>query len=209
MADIAAGMYALTGILTALYERERTGAGSALEVSMLEALAEWMTQPMLFATYGGVPPRRAGARHASISPYGPYTAGDGNAVFIGVQNDREWVVLCAHLLGDPELAARFPSNPERVAHDDELTGLIEAGLAGMTADAAAERLDALGIANARLRTAADLADHPQLAARDRWRTVPTPSGPVRMPLPPVTVAGRTPSLGRVPALGEDTDAVRG
>jgi itaconate CoA-transferase len=209
VADIAAGMYAFTGILTALYERERTGAGSALEVSMLEALAEWMTQPMLFATYGGAPPRRAGARHASISPYGPYTAGDGNAVFIGVQNDREWGVLCAQLLGDPALAARFPSNPDRVAHDDELTGLIEAGLAGMTADAAAERLDALGIANARLRTAAELADHPQLAARDRWRTVSTPGGPVRMPLPPVTVAGRTPSLGRVAALGADTDAVRG
>jgi itaconate CoA-transferase len=209
VADIAAGMYAFTGILTALYERERTGAGSALEVSMLEALAEWMTQPMLFATYGGVPPRRAGARHASISPYGPYTAGDGNVVFIGVQNDREWRVLCAKLLGDPALAARFPGNPDRVAHDDELTGLIEAGLAGMTADAAAERLDALDIANARLRTAADLADHPQLAARDRWRTLPTPAGPVRMPLPPVTVAGRTPSLGRVPALGADTDTVTG
>jgi itaconate CoA-transferase len=209
VADIAAGMYAFSGILTALYERERTGTGSALEVSMLEALAEWMTQPMLFATYGGVPPRRAGARHASISPYGPYLAGDRNVVFIGVQNDREWSVLCAQLLGDPELAARFPNNPDRVAHDDELTGLIEAGLAGMTADAAAERLDALGIANARLRTAADLADHPQLAARNRWRTVATPDGPVRMPLPPVTVAGRTPSLGRVPALGADTDAIRG
>jgi itaconate CoA-transferase len=209
VADIAAGMYAFTGILTALYERERTGAGCALEVSMLEALTEWMTQPMLYATYGGVPPRRAGARHASISPYGPYTAGDGNAVFIGVQNDREWRVLCAELLGDPELAARFPTNPDRVARDDELTALIEAGLAGLTADAAAERLDALGIANARLRTAAELADHPQLAARDRWRTVQTQGGPVRMPLPPVTVAGRTPSLGRVPALGEDTDAIRG
>jgi len=209
VADIAAGMYAFTGILTALYERERTGSGSALEVSMLEALTEWMTQPLLFATCGGVPPRRAGARHASISPYGPYTAGDGNAVFIGVQNDREWVVLCADLLGDPGLAARFPHNPDRVAHDDQLTGLIEAGLAGLTAAAAAARLDALGIANARLRTAADLADHPQLAARDRWRTVRTPGGPVRMPLPPVTVAGRTPTLGRVPALGEDDDAVRG
>jgi crotonobetainyl-CoA:carnitine CoA-transferase CaiB-like acyl-CoA transferase len=209
VADIAAGMHALTGILTALYERERTGAGSAIEVSLLDALAEWMTAPMLYATHGGVSPRRAGARHASISPYGPYTAGDGNAVFIGVQNDREWVALCVDLLGDPSLAARFPTNPVRVAHDDELTGVIEAGLVGMTADAAAVRLDELGIANARLRTAADLADHPQLAARDRWCTVQTPGGPVRMPLPPVTVAGRTPSLGRVPALGEDNDAVRG
>ena len=155
-----------------------------------------------------MPPRRAGARHASISPYGPYRAGDGNAVFVGVQNDREWAVLCAGLLGDPALAARYPTNPDRVAADDELTRLIEAGLAGTTADAAAARLDELGIANARLRTAAELLDHPQLRARDRWRTVPTPGGPVRALLPPVTVAGRTPELGAVPALGEHTAAVR-
>jgi crotonobetainyl-CoA:carnitine CoA-transferase CaiB-like acyl-CoA transferase len=202
VADIAAGMYAYSGILTALYERERTGRGTDLTVSMLEALAEWMTQPMLFASYGGVPPRRAGARHASISPYGPYRAGDGNAVFVGVQNDREWAVLCAGLLGDPDLARRYPTNPDRIAHDDELTALIEGGLAGLTADAAAARLDELGIANARLRSAAELAGHPQLAARDRWRDVDTPGGPVRMPLPPVTVTGRTPTLGPVPALGE-------
>jgi crotonobetainyl-CoA:carnitine CoA-transferase CaiB-like acyl-CoA transferase len=208
VADIAAGMYAFSGILTALYERERTGLGTDLEVSMLEALGEWMTQPMLFARYGGEPPRRAGARHASISPYGPYAAGDGNAVFIGVQNDREWAVLCAHLLGDPALAHRYPTNPDRVAHDDELTRRIEAGLVGMTADAAATRLDELGIANARLRTAAELADHPQLAARDRWRSVDTPGGPVWALLPPVTVAGRTPTLGAVPAPGEHTAAVR-
>jgi itaconate CoA-transferase len=208
VADIAAGMYAFSGILTALYERERTGAGTDLGVSMLEALGEWMTQPMLYGAYGGVPPRRAGARHASISPYGPYRAGDGNAVFIGVQNDREWVVLCSHLLGDPDLAARYPTNPDRVAHDDELTRLVEAGLAGLTADAAAARLDQLGIANARLRTAAELADHPQLAARDRWRTVETPGGPVRMPLPPVTVTGRSPTLAPVPSLGEHSTLVR-
>ncbi|HEY6747056.1 MAG TPA: CaiB/BaiF CoA-transferase family protein [Mycobacteriales bacterium] len=207
VADIAAGMYAYTGILTALYERERTGAGTAVEVSMLEALAEWMTQPLLFAGYGGSPPRRAGARHASIAPYGPYRAKDG-VVFLGVQNDREWVVLCTDLLGDPELAARFPTNPDRVAHDDELTGLIEAGLAGLSADEATARLDRMGIATARLRTAAELADHPQLAARDRWRPVDTPGGPVRALLPPVTVAGRSPRLGPVPALGQHTDAVR-
>jgi crotonobetainyl-CoA:carnitine CoA-transferase CaiB-like acyl-CoA transferase len=201
-------MYAYTGILTALYDRERTGHGSSFEVSMLEALGEWMTQPMLFSAYGGAPPRRVGARHASISPYGPYVAGDGAAVFIGVQNDREWAVLCARLLDDPALAARFPANPDRVAHDDEITARIEAGLAGMTADEAAERLDGIGIANARLRTAAELADHPQLAARDRWRSVDTPGGPVRTLLPPVTVAGWTPSLGPVPAPGEHTEAVK-
>ena len=174
---------------------------------MLEALAEWMSQPLLFAAYGGSPPRRAGARHASIAPYGPYRTGDG-VVFIGVQNDREWAVLCTDLLGDPALAARFPTNPDRVAHDESLTGLIEAGLAGLSADQAAARLDELGIANARLRTAAELADHPQLAARDRWRSVATPGGPVRALLPPVTVAGRLPTLGSVPALGEHTEAVR-
>jgi itaconate CoA-transferase len=117
-------------------------------------------------------------------------------------------VLCTQLLGDPGLAARYPTNPDRVASDDELTGLIETGLAGLTADAAAARLDELGIANARLRTAAELADHPQLAARDRWRTVQTPGGPVRMPLPPVTVTGRTPTLGPVPSPGEHTTTVR-
>jgi itaconate CoA-transferase len=201
-------MYAYSGILTALYERERTGAGTALEVSMLEALGEWMTQPLLFSVYGGVPPRRAGARHASIAPYGPYLAGDGAAVFIGVQNDREWTVLCSQLLGDPSLAARFPTNSDRVTHDEELTALIEAGLAGLTADEAAARLDAIGIANARLRTAAELAEHPQLAARDRWRAVDTPGGPVRTLLPPVTVAGRSPELGAVPSLGEHTAGVR-
>ena len=208
VADIAAGMYAFTGVLTALYERERTGAGSTVEVAMLDALGEWMSQPYLYSVYGGEPPRRSGARHASISPYGPYAAADGQ-VFLGLQNEREWAVLCREILGRPELTTdtRFATNPDRVAHDDELTPIIEAALGTLaTADIEA-RLDAAGIANARLRTPAEFAAHPQLAARDRWREVATPGGPVRSLLPPVTVPGREAAMGAVPALGEHTAAI--
>jgi len=208
VADIAAGMYAYTGVLTALYERERTGHGSSFEVAMLDALGEWMSQPVLFTGYGGQPPRRTGARHASISPYGPYEAADGQ-VFIGLQNEREWAVLCADVLRQPELIAdpRFSTNTDRVAHDDQLTAIIEAQLAGKSVDDVVTALDTAGIATARLRTPAEFATHPQLAARDRWRDVGTPAGPVRALLPPVTVPGREPAMGRVPALGEHTAAV--
>ena len=208
VADIAAGMYAYTGVLTALYERERTGSGSSFTVSLLDALGEWMTQPYLYTVYGGREPRRTGARHASISPYGPYQA-RGGEVFIGLQNEREWVVLCDRVLGRPELAAdeRFATNPDRVKHDDELTVIIEDVLASMTPDEVVARLDAAGIASARLRTPAEFAAHPQLAARDRWREAATPGGPVRALLPPVIVPGREPAMGAVPALGQHTEAV--
>jgi len=208
VADIAAGMYAFTGVLTGLYERERTGVGSAVEVAMLDALAEWMSQPVLFTEYGGQPPRRTGARHASISPYGPYQATDGQ-VFVGLQNEREWAALCTEVLRQPELSTdpRFATNTDRVGHDDELTAIIEAVLASMSADEVITLLDRAGIATARLRTPAELAAHPQLAARDRWREVDTPAGPIRAVLPPVTVADREPVMGRVPALGEHTAAV--
>ena len=208
VADIAAGMYAYSGVLTALYERERTGTGSTVEVAMLDALGEWMSQPYLFSVYGAQPARRTGARHASISPYGPYQAGDGQ-IFLGLQNEREWAVLCREILRQPELAAdpRFATNTDRVAHDDQLTDVIEAALAARPADEVAAMLDAAGIANARLRTPAEFAAHPQLAARDRWRDVDTPAGPVRALLPPVTVPGREPPMRPVPALGAHTRAV--
>jgi itaconate CoA-transferase len=208
VADIAAGMYAYTGVLTALYERERTGAGSTVEVAMLEALGEWMSQPYLFTVYGGQPPRRTGARHASISPYGPYAAKDGQ-IFIGLQNEREWAVLCTEILGQRELIddPRFATNAERAANDHELTPIIEAALQELTASEIEARLDAAGIANARLRTPAEFAAHPQLAARNRWRDVATPTGEVRVLLPPVTVAGREPVMGSVPALGQHTAAI--
>jgi itaconate CoA-transferase len=208
VADIAAGMYAFTGVLTALYERERTGAGSVTEVAMLDALGEWMTQPYLYSVYGGEPPRRTGARHASISPYGPYSAADGQ-VFLGLQNEREWAVLCREILGQPDLIAdeRFATNTDRVAHDGQLTQIIETALGQLTAAEIEARLDAAGIANARLRTPAEFAAHPQLAARDRWRQVDTPAGQVRALLPPVTVPGREPAMGAVPAPGEHTEAI--
>jgi len=208
VADIAAGMYAFTGVLTALYERERTGAGSVVDVAMLDALGEWMTQPYLYSIYGGEPPRRTGARHASISPYGPYTAADGQ-VFLGLQNEREWAVLCREILGRPELVSdpRFATNTDRVRNDEQLTLIIETALRQLTAAEVERRLDAAGIANARLRTPAEFAAHPQLAARDRWRQVDTPAGPVRALLPPVTVPGREPAMGNVPALGEHTAAI--
>jgi itaconate CoA-transferase len=208
VADIAAGMYAFTGVLTALYERERTGAGTTVEVAMLDALGEWMSQPYLFSVYGGQPPRRTGARHASISPYGPYAAKDGQ-VFLGLQNEREWAVLCTAILGQPELIddPRFATNTERAANDDELTPIIEAALQELTAGEVEARLDTAGIANARLRTPAEFAAHPQFAARDRWRDVATPTGKVRALLPPVTVNGREAAMGSVPALGQHTAAI--
>ncbi len=210
VADIAAGMYAFSGILTALYERERTGQGTNVDVSMLEALGEWMSQPVNFTVYGQHPARRTGARHTSISPYGPYTVAGGGQVFIGIQNEREWAVLCQQILGRPELITdeRFATNVDRVAHDTELTAIIEAALAGFPADRLTDRLDQAGIANARLRTPQEFAEHPQLAARDRWREVDTPGGPVRALLPPVTVPGREPLMGPVPALGQHNEAIR-
>ncbi len=210
VADISAGMYALTGVLTALYERERTGVGTSVEVAMLDALGEWMSQPYFYDRYGGSPPPRTGARHASIAPYGPYRAGDGGQVFIGVQNEREWTVLCTDVLIRPDLVAdpRFVRNSCRVENDAELRVLLEAALAGWTADQVTVRLDEVGIANARLRTMAEFAEHPQLQARDRWRDVGSPAGPLRSLLPPVTVPGREPAMGPVPAVGQHTDAIR-
>jgi itaconate CoA-transferase len=208
VADIAAGMYAYSGVLTALYERERTGRGASFEVSLLDALGEWMTQPYYYTVYGGTEPVRTGARHASISPYGPYAA-RGGQVFLGLQNDREWVVLCDKVLGRPELTAdpRFATNPVRATHDAELRSIIEGVFAALTPDEVAARLDAAGIANARLRTPAEFAAHPQLEARDRWREVDTPGGQVRTLLPPVTVPGREPAMGAVPAPGQHTDSI--
>jgi itaconate CoA-transferase len=210
VADIAAGMYAYSGVLSALYERERTGEGSGFEVSMLDALGEWAGFPYYYTNYGGSPPPRNGARHAAISPYGPYTAGDGAVVFIGVQNEREWAALCENVLRQPELAldGRFERNSLRVEHDGELTEIIEKALAGSSASEVEQRLDDAGIASARMRTMAEFAEHPQLVARGRWGEVATPGGPVTALLPPVEVPGREPRLDPVPALGEHSDAIR-
>ena len=210
VADISAGMYAYTGVLTALYERERTGRGGSFQVAMLDALGEWMSQPYYYSVYGGRPAERTGARHAIIEPYGPYPAAAGSQVFLGIQNAREWALLCEQVLGRPELIddERFATNPDRVAHRAELTGIISAVLAELPADEVEARLEAAGIASARMRTPAEFAGHPQLAARDRWRDVDSPPGPIRALLPPVTVPGREAVMGAVPALGQHTAAIR-
>jgi itaconate CoA-transferase len=208
VADIAAGMYAFSGVLAALYERERTGHGSRFDVAMLDALGEWMGAPYYYHVHGGHPVRRSGARHVSISPYGPYAAADGQ-VFIGLQNDREWAVLCERVLRAPDLTTdeRFRTNPDRLAHDAELTGIIEQALAAMTAAEVAALLDDAGIANARMRTPAEFAAHPQLAARDRWREVGSAGGPVRALLPPITFPDREAAMGDIPEPGQHTAAI--
>jgi itaconate CoA-transferase len=209
VADIAAGMYAYSGILTALYDRERTGRGARLQVSMLDALGEWMSQPAYFSSYGGEPPRRTGARHPSISPYGPFKVSDG-WVFLGIQNEREWLVFCREILQRDDLACdpRLAGNAARVAHNDELTAIIEGSFAKRSADEVTGMLDRAGIGSARLRSPAELTRHPQLRARDRWKPVATPAGDIDALLPPVLVAGQEPVIGSVPALGQHTAAIR-
>ena len=211
IADIAAGMYAFSGILAALLRRERTGEGAALEVSLFDALAEWMGYPAYYTEYGGGAPARTGARHAAIAPYGPYVAGDGKAVYFGIQNDREWARFCERVLGRPELAIdpRFSSNASRVEHQAVLDEVIAAAFVPLTAAVAIERLDAAGIANARMNTVREFVDHPQLAARNRWRDVDSPVGPLRALVPPFTLDGQEPRMDAIPAVGEHTDAILG
>jgi crotonobetainyl-CoA:carnitine CoA-transferase CaiB-like acyl-CoA transferase len=208
VADIAAGMYAYSGVLAALHQRRRTGRGQALEVSMLEALGEWMGYPYFFARYGGADPARAGASHSTIAPYGPVRVGSGETVNVGLQNEREWERFCAVVLQRPELATdpRFAGNAARVAHRAELDALVAAEFADLDLNEAQRRLERAGIAYARQRDMAEFAAHPQLAARDRWREVGTEAGPVQALLPPVTAGWDVP-MGAVPAAGEHTAAV--
>jgi crotonobetainyl-CoA:carnitine CoA-transferase CaiB-like acyl-CoA transferase len=210
VADIAAGMYAFTGVLTALYEREHTGRGTRFEVSMLEALGEWMGFPYYWTQYGGVPPVRSGARHATIAPYGPFAAGDGGQVFLAIQNQREWGVLCRDVLVRPDLEhdERYATNPDRLANRPALEAEITDAFRDLTADQVLERLDRANIANGLLRDLAGFAAHPQLAARDRWREVDSPAGPLRALLPPVTVPGREPRMAPIPAVDEHGPAIR-
>ena len=207
VADIAGGMYAFSSILAALYARERTGAGAALEVSLFEALTEWMAQPMYYAMYTGMPPARTGTSHATIAPYGTFRTGDGGTVQLGVQNDREWHRLCEQVLERPELAddPRFATNPARVAGRAELDREIEAVLSAYAPDEVVRRLDAAQIANARLNTVGDLLAHPQLA--HRWTEMGSPAGPIRTLPSPVSTGGPAPAFGPIPAVGEHTDAI--
>ena len=208
VADIAAGMYAYSGVLAALLRRATTGEVTAVEVSLFEALAEWMGSPAYYTLYSGRQPARIGAEHATIAPYGPYGTADGT-VLLAVQNDREWRSLCAVLLANPEVAdePRFVTNSARVAHRAELNALISAALADLETDAATALLDRAGVASARINQVRDFLDHPVLAGRDRWRTVAVPGGKMTALRPPVDLAGIEPVMGPVPAAGEHTDAI--
>ena len=209
IADIAAGMYAYTGVLTALFNRMKTRKGTVMEVSMLEALGEWMGYPAYYAAYGGKEPQRSGASHATIYPYGPFLCGDNKTVFIGLQNEREWKRFCEFVLEDSALSedARFITNTDRSTNKDELKQIIEAKFEAFTSDQIIERVEEAKIANARLNTMKDFFAHPQLTARKRWKQVQTPQGEIAALKPPVTMAGIDYVMNPIPDLGEHTEAI--
>ncbi|MFM2120172.1 MAG: hypothetical protein RL722_1640, partial [Pseudomonadota bacterium] len=206
IADIAAGMAAYSNVLAALIERGRTGQGRHIDVSMLEAMVEWMGFPMYYAFDGAAPPPRSGAAHATIYPYGPFPAGDGKTVMLGLQNEREWVIFCEQVLQRPALAKdeRYAANARRNAARAELRAVIVEVFATLTAEQVVQRLEAAGIANAQVNTMADVWAHAQLKARDRWTEVATPAGPVPALLPPGRKDGR---MDPIPALGQHTRAI--
>jgi itaconate CoA-transferase len=208
VADIAAGMYAYSGILTALLARHQTGSGTMIEVSMLEALGEWMGFPTYYAL-GGSSPRRNGASHASIAPYGPFSTGDGNVVILGIQNETEWQRFCEIVLQTPALAAdeRFTGNAQRVAHRAEMQEIIKVIFSQLPQDEIVSRLEQAKIANAEMRTIETFLDHPQLAARQRWREVASQVGMLPALLPPATMSDVEPVFDPIPAVGEHTEKI--
>jgi len=209
ISDIAAGMYAYTNILAALIQRGRTGKGCNIDVSMLESTVEWMSFPLYYAIDGAAPPPRAGAAHATIYPYGPFPAGDGKIVMLGLQNEREWEVFCVKVLKRPELAKdpRFDSNSTRTVARAELRAIIVAEFAGLSSEQVIARLDDAQIANAHMNDMHDIWNHPQLKARERWVEIDTPAGAMPALLPPGVPDSYTPRMDAVPALGQHTDAI--
>jgi len=210
IADIAAGMYAYSGILTALFTRATTGAVRAVEVSLFEALAEWLSQPAYYTRFGGTQPPRIGTQHATIAPYGAYTCADGKDVLFSIQNEREWAALCERFLGQPGLvtAPRFATGSARVDHRSELNAIVAERFGELNSDAVTKMLDEAGIANAGVNDIEEFLAHPVLSARDRWRDVRIP-GEAVVPalLPPVDLAGTAPRMDAVPAAGEHTATV--
>jgi len=207
--DISAGMYAYSGILTALYQREKTGKGTRVDVTMFESLAEWMSHPLNYTHFGGKPPQRSGPDHATIVPYGRFKCGDGAYVMLGIQNEREWAKFCAGVLGMPGLATddKYSNNTKRTSRRAEVVALIEEVFSRMKAEEVVARLDAADIANARINTPQEVWDHPQLKGRDRWREVGSPAGPLPVLLPPVTMPEFEARLDPIPAIGEHTDRI--
>ncbi len=209
MTDIGTGMYAYSAIMGALYQRERTGKGQRVEVTMFEAMVEWMNHPIMYNHFGSIPIRRSGTDHATVVPYGRFMAGDGKDVMLGIQNEREWANFCKTVLGQPELATdpRYDNNTKRNAARKEVVALITGIFAKMTAEQVVAKLDEAGIANARMNTPDEVWDHAQLKARNRWREVDTPKGRIPALLPPMTSSEYEVSMGKVPEVGEHTDQV--
>jgi itaconate CoA-transferase len=209
IADIAAGMYAYTNILAALLRRKIDGRGRRIDISMLEAMGEWMGYAMYYAFDGAPPPPRAGAALATIYPYGPFPCGDGKTVMLGLQNEREWQQFCAKVLQQPALAKdeRFAGNAKRVTHRDALRSMIVEAFSGLSAEQVLVRIDDAQIANAQVNDMAGLWKHEQLKARSRWREVQSPAGPLPALLPPGSWDDGEPVLNAVPALGQHTDAI--
>jgi itaconate CoA-transferase len=208
VADIACGMYAYSGILTALLVRAKTGKGVALETSLLDSLGEWMSYAAYY-TLGGSAPPRSGANHATIAPYGPVMSSDDKVVYLGLQNEREWKKFCDLVLQRPELAGdpRFDSNARRVQNRPQLDAAMREVFQKLTAAEIIARLETAQIANARLNTVQEFVEHPQLKARGRWSTVDSPAGTLLALLPPVTMEGVESVMDEVPALGQHTDAI--
>jgi itaconate CoA-transferase len=209
IADISAGVYAYSNILAALILRGKTGLGCRIDVSLLETLVEWMTYPLYYTFEGAAPPPRTGAAHATIAPYGPFTAGDGKTVMLGLQNEREWAVFCEKVLERPDLTAdpRFSSNLSRIAAHEDLDAIIADVFSKLAAEQVVERLDAARIANTRMNEMHEVWAHPQLKARKRWVEIDTPAGRVPALLPPGIPEGCTARMDGVPALGQHTEAI--
>ena len=209
VADIAAGMAAYSNILAALIQRGRTGQGCHIDVSMLESMVEWMSFPLYYAFDGAAPPMRAGAAHATIYPYGPFPAGDGKIVMLGLQNEREWVTFCEQVLHQPALATdpRFASNSTRTTARKALHAIIQEAFASLTAAEVIDRLEQAGIANAQLNNMEDIWQHAQLRARQRWTEVGSPVGPLPALLPPGVPSAWTARMDPSPALGQHTEAI--
>ena len=209
IADIAAGMYTYTNILAALLQRQKTGKGSVIDISMLEALGEWMGYPMYYSMEGDAPPPRTGASHATIFPYGPYLAGDGKTIMLGLQNEREWALFCEKVLLQPELATdlRFDKNFKRNENRVELNAIILKIFSAMTSEQVLAKLEEAQIANASLNDMHQFWDHPQLRARDRWHSVESPNGPIPALLPPGINTAYEYRMDKIPAVGEHSEAI--
>jgi len=206
VADIAAGMYAHSGILTALLARTKTGSGAAIDVSLFDALGEWMGAPAYYTAYGGSEPRRCGAAHATIAPYESFVSGDGQEIYVAIQNAREWTRFSEHVLEQPDLAVdpRFASNAARVANRGVLHGLIAGVFDTLPASDILQRLEHADIASARGNSVSAFLDHPQLSERDIWTTIDSPAGSIRAVRPPTRIDGVEPVMGAVPSLGQDS-----